>query len=53
MNFSAQTKPKETQLAIEGKLNKKGKSLFGARPNERIIIYIDDINMPALEPFGA
>lgn len=33
LNFSAKTKSKETQLAIEAKLNKKGKTLFGARPN--------------------
>ena len=31
LNFSAQTKAKEVQLAIESKLVKKGKSLFGAR----------------------
>lgn len=48
LNFSAKTKPKETQLAIESKLNKKGKTLFGARPNETIAIFIDDINMPEL-----
>ncbi len=33
LNFSAKTKPKETQLAIEAKLNKKAKTIFGARPN--------------------
>jgi dynein heavy chain len=48
LNFSAKTKPKETQLAIEAKLNKKGKTLFGARPNETIAIFIDDVNMPEL-----
>ncbi len=32
LNFSAQTKAKEVQLAIESKLIKKGKTLFGARP---------------------
>ncbi|KAL4470156.1 hypothetical protein ABPG72_009081 [Tetrahymena utriculariae] len=53
LNFSAQTNPKQTQLAIESKLNKKGKTLFGARPNERIAIFIDDVNMPALESYGA
>lgn len=53
MNFSAQTKAKEVQLAIEAKLQKKGKTLFGARPNEKICIFVDDINMPALEFYGA
>ncbi|CAD8108771.1 unnamed protein product [Paramecium sonneborni] len=53
LNFSAQTKSKQTQLAIESKLIKKGKILFGARVNESIAIFIDDINMPALEKYGA
>jgi dynein heavy chain, axonemal len=53
LNFSAKTKSKETQMAIESKLNKKGKTLFGARPNETIAIFIDDVNMPELEKEGA
>jgi len=53
LNFSAQTKSKQTQLAIESKLTKKGKTLFGARPNERNVIFIDDVNMPAKETYGA
>ena len=48
LNFSAKTKPKDTQLAIESKLNKKGKTLFGAKPNESIVIFIDDINLPEI-----
>lgn len=48
LNFSAQTKAKEVQLAIESKLVKKGKTLFGARTGEKICIFIDDVNMPAL-----
>lgn len=48
LNFSAQTKAKEVQLAIENKLVKKGKSTFGARTGEKYCIFIDDVNMPAL-----
>ena len=53
LNFSAQTKAKDVQLAIESKLIKKGKTLFGARPLEKICAFIDDVNMPALEFYGA
>ena len=53
LNFSAQTSSLETQLAIESKLNKKFRTVFGARPGEKIVIFIDDINMPALEVYGA
>ena len=48
LNFSAQTKAKDVQLAIESKLIKKGKTLFGARPKEKICVFVDDVNMPAL-----
>ena len=40
-------------MAIESKLVKKGKTLFGARTGEKIAIFIDDVNMPALEFYGA
>ena len=53
LNFSAQTKAKEVQLAIESKLVKKGKSVFGARTGEKYCIFIDDVNMPSLEFYGA
>lgn len=53
LNFSAKTKPKDTQFAIEVKLNKKGKTVFGARPNEKNVVFIDDVNLPELEKEGA
>jgi hypothetical protein len=34
-------------------LYKKGKTVFGARPNEKNVIFIDDINLPELEKEGA
>lgn len=53
LNFSAKTRPRETQLAIEAKLTKKAKTVFGARLNESIAVFIDDINMPEMETEGA
>ena len=35
LNFSAQTSSSQTQSVIEGKLYKKTKTLFGAKPGER------------------
>lgn len=51
--FSAQTSSYITQLAIEGKLTKNSKTLLSAKPGRRNCIFIDDINMPAVEEYGA
>ena len=53
MNFSAQTTSYQTQITIENKLHKKKQGFYGARPGERIAIFIDDVNMPLLEVYGA
>jgi len=53
MTFSAQTKAYQTQLQIEGKLEKKRKTLLGAPVNKTIVILIDDVNMPLIEEYGA
>lgn len=53
INFSAQTSSTRTQQAIEDKLEKKKRTLFGAQPGKKIAIFVDDINMPATETYGA
>lgn len=55
MNFSAQTTSKRTQQTIEapGKLEKKKRTVLGAPINKKISIFVDDINMPAVEEYGA
>lgn len=53
MTFSAQTQSVVTQNTIEGKLEKKRKNLLGAPAGRKIIIFVDDINMPNVETYGA
>jgi len=53
MTFSAQTKAIDTQLTIEGKLERKRKTLLGAPVNKTVVILIDDVNMPLVEEYGA
>ncbi|XP_036364895.1 dynein heavy chain 6, axonemal-like [Octopus sinensis] len=53
INFSAQTSSKQTQDIIESKLEKRRKNVIGAPKEKRVIIFIDDINMPKLDTYGS
>ena len=53
MNFSAQTRSDVTQSTIESKLEKKRKTLLGAPAGRKVIIFVDDVNMPLVETYGA
>lgn len=53
VNFSAQTQALDAQIFIESKLERKRKTKLGAPVGKRVVFYIDDINMPAREAFGA
>ncbi|XP_025191999.1 LOW QUALITY PROTEIN: dynein heavy chain 6, axonemal-like [Melanaphis sacchari] len=53
INFSAQTSSFRTQQILESKLIKKKRNRFGAPGNKRLAIFIDDVNMPKPEIYGA
>ncbi|CAM9277540.1 unnamed protein product [Ascophyllum nodosum] len=53
VNFSAQTSSLVTQASIEGKLEKKRKNLLGAPAAKKVVIFVDDVNMPVVEEYGA
>ena len=57
IQFSAKTSAPRTQEMIESKLKVKKKNLLGAPMTEgvqrTVALFIDDLNMPALETFGA
>ncbi|CAM39839.2 putative dynein heavy chain [Leishmania braziliensis MHOM/BR/75/M2904] len=51
--FSAQTSSERTQELIEAKLKLKRKNVLGASPGKSVVLFVDDLNMPAVEVFGA
>ena len=53
LNFSAQTSSKRTQEMIEAKLEKRRKNVLGAPKQKRMVIFIDDLNMPKLDTYGS
>ncbi|CAK85038.1 unnamed protein product (macronuclear) [Paramecium tetraurelia] len=55
LNFSAQTSAKNLQdlFMDKDKFMKKKKDLLGPPAGRKMILFIDDVNMPALEKYGA
>lgn len=53
ITFSAKTDSNVVQSTIESKLEKKRKNLLGAPVNKVVAIFVDDVNMPEVEEYGA
>merc|ERR1719171_3456206 len=52
-NFSAQTSAANVVDMFESKLERKRKTLLGPPAGTRMLIFVDDVNMPMLETYGA
>lgn len=53
LNFSGQTTSLATQLFVEGKLEKKRKNRYSAPHGKHVLLFVDDVNMPQMEEYGA
>jgi len=53
MQFSAQTSSNRVQEIIEGAVEKRTKDTFAPPLNKKMIVFIDDMNMPQKDTFGS
>ncbi|XP_037090995.1 dynein heavy chain 10, axonemal-like [Pollicipes pollicipes] len=52
MNFSSRTTSMDVQRNLESNVEKRTKDSFGPPPGKRLIVFIDDMNMPRVDEYG-
>ena len=53
LSYTAQTSGNDAQRIVDGKLDKRRKGVFGPAFGCKAVVFVDDINMPEVEEYGA
>eukprot|EP00731_Ephydatia_muelleri_P035324 Em0114g8a len=52
INFSSRTTSMDVQRSLEASVEKRTKDTFGPPPGKRLLIFMDDMNMPQVDTYG-
>jgi len=52
INFSSRTSSMDVQIAIESAIEKRTKDTFGPPAGKKLIVFVDDLNMPKVDTYG-
>ena len=52
INFSSRTTSMDVQRTVEASVEKRTKDSYGPPPGKKLIIFIDDMNMPRVDTYG-
>jgi hypothetical protein len=53
IGFSARTGANMTQHMVDAKLDRRRKGVYGPAASKRVVVFVDDMNMPQPETYGA
>jgi len=52
INFSSRTSSMDVQRTIEANIEKRTKDIYGPPPGKRLLVFMDDMNMPQVDTYG-
>lgn len=52
INFSSRTTSMDVQRNIEAAVEKRTRETYGPPPGKKLLIFIDDMNMPLVDTYG-